>query len=289
MNLKTKIFFYALYAMAAAVFFLYLLFPSQTISALIVERITQGSPDVQVSIRESQPVFPPGLKLEPLSIEYARIPILRMPHLKVMPSLFSMLSDGKQMTFNGPLGHGSLKGNAEFLMDGQRPQTRIIMNLTEVPMEVFEFLRRWPAYQLSGDMTAYLDYDSRKGSGGTTNLKMQVSPTRIVFDPPLLGLAQMDFTLLESEMTLTQRMLQIKRFELSGNQLEGRITGSIVLKQPLEKSRLSLTCTFKPQAAFLAEHKTDMIGNLLGTASAQQRGIIIRIAGTLDNPSYAVR
>ena len=57
----------------------------------------------------------------------------------------------------------------------------------------------------------------------------------------------------------------------------------------MEKSRLSLSCTLKPHAAFLAEHKNDMIGGLIGGASAQQRGIIIRIGGTLDNPSYAVR
>jgi type II secretion system protein N len=138
-------------------------------------------------------------------------------------------------------------------------------------------------------MTAYLDFDSRKGSGGTTNVKMQVTPVRIVLNQPLLGLAQMDFTQLEAELTVTQRTLQVKRFEFSGNQIEGKLTGTIVFQQPLEKSRLSLSCTLKPQPAFLAEHRTDMIGNLLGAASMQQRGIIIRIAGTLDNPSYATR
>jgi len=289
MNSKGKLFFYTLYAMAAVGLFLYLLFPSQTISALIVDRINQSNPDVQVSIQQAQPVFPPGLKLEALAVAYGQIPVIRMPHIKVMPTLFSLLANEKQVTFKGPLGHGWLKGNADFLLDAQRPQTRIIMNFSEVPLEVFEVLRRLPAYQLSGDMTAYMDYDSRKGSGGTTNVKMQVTPTKIVFDPPIFGLGQMEFTQLESEMTITQRMLQIKRFELSGTQIEAKITGSIVFSQPMEKSRLSLSCTLKPQPAFLAEHKTDMIGGLLGGASAQQRGIIIRIAGTLDNPSYAVR
>jgi type II secretion system protein N len=289
MKFKATFVLYGLYALAAACVFLYLLFPSQTISALIVERITRESPAVRVSIQETQPVFPPGLKLQPLTVEYGAIPIVRMSHIKVMPALFSMLGNEKQVSFKGPLGRGSLKGNADFHMDGQMPQTRVVMNLSEVPLDVFDVLQQLTAYQLSGNMTAYLDFDSRKGSGGTTNVKMQVTPVRIVLNQPLLGIAQMDFTQLEAELTVTQRTLQVKRFEFSGNQIEGKLTGTIVFQQPIEKSRLSLSCTLKPQPAFLAEHRTDMIGNLLGAASTQQRGIIIRIAGTLDNPSYATR
>lgn len=290
MNSTGKILLYGLYTLAAVVFFLYLLFPSRTISDLIVERIARIRPDVQVRIEQAHPAFPPGLKLEPLSVGYADMPVVRMPYVTITPALLSMLGREKQIAFDGPLGHGALKGHAELVLAGQKPQTKVTLNLTDVPLDVFELLRRrWPAYQVSGDMTAYIDYDSRRGSGGTANVKMDVTPARVVFAPPIFGLPQMEFTRLESEMTITPRMLQIKRCEISGTQIDGRITGSIVFRQPLEKSRLTLSCTLKPQPAFLAEHKNDMIGGLLGTAAAQQRGLIFRISGTLENPNYVVR
>jgi len=288
MNHTGKILLYGFYTAAAVALFLYLLFPSQTISDLIVERISQTGSDMQVSIKEAHPVFPPGLKLEPFAVGYADLPLIHMPHVTVMPALLSMLGNEKQIAFKGPLGHGSLKGHAELALDGQKPQTKITMNLAEVPMEVFQILQRWPNYRIAGDMTAHIDYDSRKGTGGTANVKMEITPTSIIFNPPLFGLAQMEFTQLQAEITVTPRMLQIKRCEVSGTQLEGKITGSIVFRQPLSKSRLTLSCTLKPQPAFLADHKNDAIGGMLGTASAQQRGVIFRISGALDNPNYVV-
>lgn len=289
MNSTGKILLYGLYTLAAVCVFLYLLFPSQTISRMIVDRIARARPDVQVGIKDARPVFPPGLKLESLSVDFGDTPIIQMPFIKIMPALFSMLGSEKHIAFNGPLGHGSLKGLAELTSEGQRPQTKVVLNLTEVPLEAFEILRRWPNYQMTGDMTAYIDYDSRKGTNGTANVKMDITPAKIVFNPPLMGLTQMEFAQLGAEMTVTPRMVQIRRCEVSGTQIEGKITGAIIFRQPLKKSRLTLSCTLKPQPAFLADHKNDMIGGLIGSASAQQRGIILRISGTLDNPNYVVR
>jgi type II secretion system protein N len=288
MNSTGKILLYGLYVIAAVCFFLYLLFPSQTISRMIVDRVSQARSDVRVDVKDAHPVFPPGLKLESLSVDFADTPIIRMPFIKIVPALFSMMGGEKHIAFNGPLGHGSLKGLAELTSEGQRHQTKVILNLTEVPLEAFEILRRWPNYQVAGDMTAYIDYDSRKGTDGTANVKLDIAPTKIVFNPPIMGLTQMEFTQLETEMTITPRILQIRRCEVSGSQIEGKITGAIIFRQPLQKSRLTLSCTLKPQPAFLSDHKNDMIGGLIGNASAQQRGIIFRISGTLDNPSYVV-
>jgi type II secretion system protein N len=289
MNSTGKILLYGLYAIAAVCFFLYLLFPSQTISRMIIDRVSQARPDVRLDIKEAHPVFPPGLKLKSLSVNFDDTPIVRMPFIKIVPALFSMLGDEKHIAFNGPLGHGSLRGRVELTSEGQRPQTKVILNLSDVPMKAFEILRRWPNYQVAGDMTAYVDYDSRKGTGGSASVKLDITPTKIVFNPPVMGLTQMEFTQLGAEMTVTPRILQIRRCEVSGTQIDGKITGSIIFRQPLQKSRLTLSCTLKPQPAFLADHKNDIIGGLLGSASAQQRGIILRISGTLDNPNYVIR
>jgi len=90
-------------------------------------------------------------------------------------------------------------------------------------------------------------------------------------------------------MNLSSRMLQIRRWEATGPQIDSRASGSIVLRQPLGASRVTLACTVKPQAGFLAEHKNDVLGGLLASANAQNRGMVFRISGTLDHPSYVMR
>ena len=84
-------------------------------------------------------------------------------------------------------------------------------------------------------------------------------------------------------------MIQIKHCELSGPQVEGRITGSIVFRRPFQNSRLTLSCTIKPQPAFLADQKNSMIAGFLSSETARKRGIVLRIAGTVGKPSYVIR
>lgn len=284
-----KIILYGLYTLVALGLFLYWRFPSQTVSQLIIAQIQQASPAIQVSIKDAYAAFPPGLKLEPVAVAYADLPIVNLDYLKVTPALLSILGSQKEFTFNGVMGRGTLKGSAELITDEQRPQTKIILNLNNVPIDYLEMLKQWPKYKIAGEMNAYVDFDSRKGTGGTTNVNLEITPAKIKFSTPVLGIEQLEFSQIQTEMTLTSRMLQIKRCDASGTQLEGKLTGSIVFRQPLQSSRLTLSCTLKPQASFLAEHRNDPIAAMLGSENAQKRGIIFRISGTLDNPSYVIR
>jgi len=289
MKRSGKIFFYALYAAGAVCVFLYLLFPSQTVSELIMAKIAQYNDDIQVDIDDAHPTFPPGLKLQPLDISYAGMPMLEMGYVSIVPGLFSVFGKEKKVAFKGSLGDGDLKGQVTLISDGKRPQTRINADLVNVPIDVFGILQQWPDYQLAGDINSNIDYDSNQGAGGTAEIRIDIRPAKIVFGQPLLGLEQMEFSQIESHMNITPRMIQIKRCELSGNQLEGKITGSIIFRRPIQNSRITLSCTVKPQPAFLAMHKDSMIAGLLGSATAQKRGIVLRISGTLGRPNYVVR
>jgi type II secretion system protein N len=284
-----KIMFYGLYAVLALGFFLYLLFPSQAVRDLVVARIEQTHPDIRVHMEGAHPVFPPGLKLAPLSVAYAGVPILNMAHLKVLPGIFSFLGSQKHLAFSGPMGSGALKGHADLKLDVPQPEVKLTLNLAGIPVEELEALKQLHQFGLAGTLTAYIDFDSLKGPGGTANINMEITPARIVFNAPLLGLEQLEFSQIQSEATLTPRMLQIRRLDASGAQLESRTTGSIVFREPFQNSRINLSCMIKPQAGFVAEQKDTMIGAMLASPTAQQRGILIRIAGTLEKPSYVVR
>lgn len=289
MRRSKKILLYILYTLAALLFFFYLRFPSQTVRDLIVAKVEAAKPELQITADGAYPVFPPGLKLEPFALAYGEIPIVRMAHLKVVPGLISMFRQNKEMDFNGPVASGFLKGNAQIELNESRPTYNVVMNLVRVPVDALALLDMWPDYKLAGEMSTHITYDSRKGAGGTTSINAEITPARIVLGEPLMGIEQMEFSQVVAEMTVTPRMLQIARCELSGNQIEGKITGSIIFREPLQNSRITLSCTLKPQPAFVAEHRNDMIGGFLASETAQKRGVIFRISGTVGNPSYVVR
>jgi type II secretion system protein N len=289
MKYSGKILLYSGFALVAVIFFLYLLFPSELFRDVLEERVAQINPDLMIVTETIQPTIPPGLKLQPLVISYTDLPVLRSDYLKVTPNLFSLLSDPKVFHFKGPIGSGDFRGRGEINRKTKRPQDKLTLNLNNIPVEVIEMLELWPQYQPSGELSGRVNYDSLKGAGGTVEADVQISPFRITLNPPLMGLETLDFSELKAQMTMTPRMLQIRRCEAGGNQLEGKLTGSIIFSKPFGNSRLTMSLTVKPRPEFVAQHKNDIIGGFLATDKAQKRGILLRFSGTLDNPSYRIR
>lgn len=284
-----KILIYTLYTLAAVAFFLYYMFPSDLMRELLMEQVAQTQSNIHVTTDYIRPIIPPGLRLEPFEVSYGQMPIMQADHLNVRPELFSLLGDTKIFAFKGSLAGGQLKGRAELHAKAQRPQAKITLNLNRVPLDAMEIMNQWPNYQPEGELEAHINYDSRKGVGGTALVNLEVGAARISIDPPLMGLEALEFSQIKAELNVTRRMLQIKRCEASGSQVEGKITGSIIFRQPIEKSRITLAMTVKPQPAFIADHKNDMIGGLLASDRAQKRGVVLRFSGTLDNPRYVIR
>ncbi len=289
MKRKSKIALYCLYTLLAVLFFLYVRFPSATVQELVSARIAQIDPLLEVRSRSVRPTLAAGLRFQPLTVSYDDMALCTLDNLKLTPELFALLRGRQNFDFHAPVGAGTIRGRVEMIPDPRQAQTRISVNFDSVPVELLDILKRYPAYRPSGNMNAHVEFDTRRGADGTAKLNLEIMPAKLSFAPPVMGLEQLDFTRVQAEMSLSSRMLQIRRWEAAGPQIDSRLSGSIVLRQPLGASRVTLACTVKPQAAFLAEHKNDMLGGLLASANAQNRGMVFRITGTLDHPSYTMR
>lgn len=288
MKRTTKIFLYIVFTLVALVFFLYHRFPSEMVYSALSGQIARLDPKVHLATDSIRPTLPPGLKLEPLSVNYAEIPIMRMDFLKVKPELLSLLSRSKRYTYTARMGSGELRGRADTIIENNRAQSKFAITVEAAPLDYIDLLNHWKNYQTNGELDATIRFDSLKG-GGTAEVNIEISPAQIEFEPPLMGIESLDFTKLNTQLVVTQRMLQIRNCEAFGTQLEGKITGSIIFREPIEESRISLTLTLKPQPAFVAYHKNDMIGGVLASANAQKRGVVFRLSGTINNPRYVIR
>ncbi|MGD8833627.1 MAG: type II secretion system protein GspN [Desulfobacteraceae bacterium] len=288
MKRTTKIFLYVVFGLAALVLFLYLRFPSKIVKNTVTEQIKAIDPKAELGMDEVSLTIPPGLKIRPLSVDYAAQPIFHMDDLKVTPSLFSLFTTAKKLSYHGNIGSGELKGRAETAILNKREQTKVAMTLTRVPLNYIDLLNQWKSYTPEGELDATVNFDSLK-AGGTADINLEISPTKISFNPPLMGIEALDFDRLNAQLIVTQRMLQIRHCEASGDQIEGKITGSIVFRKPISNSRITLSLTVKPQPAFIEDHKNDVIGGMLSAGNAQKRGVVFRISGTIQNPRYVIR
>jgi type II secretion system protein N len=288
MKQTTKIFLYIAFALAALVFFIYIRFPSQMMINAVNDQIHAIDPMANLVTDDITLTIPPGLKLEPLSVDYAHQPIFHMDDLNVTQSLFSLFASTKHYSYHGDIGSGVLNGRAETAIQNKREQTKVAMTLTRVPLNYIDFLNQWKNYVPDGELDATVNFDSLKG-GGTADINLEISPARISFTPPLMGIETLDFSQLKAQLVVTQRMLQFRNCEAFGDQIEGKVTGSIVFRKPIEDSRLTLSLTVKPQPAFIEDHKNDVIGGMLSAGSTQKRGMVFRISGTILNPRYVIR
>jgi type II secretion system protein N len=289
MNRTAKFILYVVYSVAVVVFFLVVLFPSQPLKRMIIEQVALAQPEIELQTETVRIVFPPGLKLAPIAIAYAGIPVIKVDQVKLIPSLVSFVSQTKHIGIRGDIGSGALKGQSVLIQDAKRPQTKMTLNLSNVPIAMLSVANQWPQFRPSGEINAFIDYDSRRSGAGGANINLEATLAAVTLTPAVMGLERLEFSKIESEITLTPRMMQIKRFSATGLQIDGKLTGSVIFRQPLGNSRITMSCTLKPQPAFVAEHKNDLIGGLLTSQTAQKRGIIFRISGTLDNPKYVMR
>lgn len=289
MNRSRKIVLYGLYTLAVVFFFLYVRFPSQAVQDYVTKKIHQSYPDIQLITEKVTPVFPFGLKMAPLTLSYSGTPVLRTDFATATVSLSSLFKKNKQIDYSGTIGNGSFKGWTEWSKIEKKSQVKSSLKFMNLAIESVDWVNRWPGYKPWGEMNASLDYDSRKGGTGSATVLIDIAQAGVLLNPALMGLEKIEVAQLQAEMVLTQKMLQIKRCDANGPQMTGKLVGSVMLREPIGSSRLTMSCTIKPEPAFIAEHKTDPIGGLLGSETAQQRGLVFRITGTLDTPNYTTR
>ena len=255
---------------------------------MLVAKMNQLDPLAQLETDSVRPASPPGIKLVPLTVIYDDMPIVRLDSLKITPHLFSMLGQNKRFSFKGILADGKLSGTADLAATSSGEKIQGDLRFSGVPLEFLEILNQYPNFKPDGKLNATVSFDSARG-GGSADINLEITPARIVLDPPLMDLKVLEFSLIKAQLAATQRMVQIRNCEATGDQLEGKLTGAVVLRQPFADSRLTLSLTAKPLPTFIADHKNDMIGGLLASGNVQKRGLIFRISGTIDNPNYVIR
>ena len=100
MNRKTQL-LYGIYILAVAVFFLYILFPSDTVATYVTSRINRVNSDINVDVDRVSLAFPLGLTLHDARVYYLRTEVFKTDNLKIVPSFLSLFRSRIVFFFHG--------------------------------------------------------------------------------------------------------------------------------------------------------------------------------------------
>ncbi len=285
---------YLAYIIVVIVFFAYYLFPSDKVKEYITFKVNSANLNYNISINKLEPAFPPGLVL--YNIELYRLSdfLINVEKIKIIPKLLSFFSPETSFCFRGTACEGVFEGIANVEESSTGEQIMIDAKLAGIQIRDIPAVKNLIGnIEISGMLGGKVGLASKKGSFNTLGADLNISDCRIKLLMPFFSPYDFNFRSIKTVMAIKKNTLQIDQCIIRGEQLDGSITGSVFLKDPVGKSVLNLKGTFKPQTLFLANLRKVIPLNLplnyFSKNASNESNLPISISGTIDKPDIYLR
>jgi type II secretion system protein N len=289
--LSVKAFFgYLFYTLLVAALFLVLLFPDQAVKAYVDGRLAAIDPALTMQAESIRPALPPGLKMTGVDLNRDSVRLAHVDDARVSPELSPLLKGKKQFQFLARLADGTIQGRA--MLPGTSPSDRLRVeaDLARIHLDRLDAVRTNERFTLFGSLDGRITHEKgRAPTGGTTNGRLTVSELRIALKSPFFGITELVMDQSEAEFVISGQRLRLKTLTFGGPMVEGKITGSIELRTPLEQSRLNLSGNAKPRPELVARLQEAIPAGIIDTRTLGSRGVMFRVDGSLDNPDISMR
>jgi len=288
MKITKKLLLYFIYIVAATVFFLYYLFPSDAAKKYVAFQLNKVNPDFSLTIDHIQPVLAPGIRFYTVSLYHLGDSLVDAEQITIIPGLQSLFRSKATVSFRGKAYEGTIEGKADITKKTSDREVAIDANFSGIRIEESPALQNLIDRSISGVLEGKVTL-SRKGPSRKGSAKLTLSDCKVELLSPLINLDQLTFGSIKVDVSINKQTIQIKQCIFKGQQMDGRISGSVTLKKPFEKSVLNLSGVLKPHHFFLADLKKSLPANLFPKKRPGSSGYPIRLTGTLDKPGFALK
>jgi type II secretion system protein N len=285
MNRKKRL-LCGIYILAVAVFFLYYLFPSDTISIFIASRFNRINSDIHIAVGHASLAFPLGVKLHDASVYYLNTEVFKSDHLKIVPNFLSLFRSEIVFFFKCSAFEGTLEGRGEF--DKNRPDQHaaIAVKISGINIKKISAIKHFVGRNITGLLEGNFTYRITGKSDRELDAGFIISDGELELLMPILKQNSIPFTKIETNITVKNERFNIKRCTIKGDQLDGSISGLVYLTEPLDRSRLRLSGLIKPNSEFIEKLGKDLPLNLLPKNILSKKVVRLRIYGSLDAPRF---
>jgi len=296
MNNFKKRLLYFIYIIVVIVLFIYYLFPSDAVKKYVAVEFNKLHPDFNISINSIKPVFPPGLRLYNVKIYNVNNLLFEAEQITITPVLLSLLSAKPAFAFKGKAYDGFLEGNGTLIkktgtknpnikdMNGRKIEVKT--KLYGINIKNISAIQRLVEREITGILDGLFSFNSSE-STGTLMADINISDCEIELLLPLFNLNSIAFTDIKTKAVINNKKIQINECIIKGKQADGRIYGSVNLKNPFGQSVLNLTGNIKPHRLLI-----ENLQNIFPVKSLMKTGedsLPVRLYGTIGQPGFSLK
>ena len=282
-------FLYSLYAMLAGILFLYLLFPSDAVVKYVNHRVNLINPELKLETSKIALAFPPGLIFHDLKVYNKQEQIFTMTKVRVIPSILTLMKT-PMVNFQASGYGGKIQGTVNIFKPGSDKMpwgVKIQADLAGIGLEYIEILHQFKEFTIHGLINGQIEY-SYKGRNENGNIKLDVDGLVVALTTPVYGLKELKhfaFDSVKTNIKMNQRRsFSINEFKVQGSQINGAVSGSLMIKKPFLRTRLNLKGKIKPHPEFI--QSLGVMGNLFKKKDLET-GKVFKIRGSFAKPDFS--
>jgi type II secretion system protein N len=280
---------YLCYALALFALFAYLKFPSQQVRAFVLTTLSHHGFE-QIHIGSVEPLLPAGLTFSEVSVARdvngQSVELMRLPELQVQLRTLRPFANPVRIGFEGGFYGGTLLGALEWESNGKGPTLGIHVDLQDIRPAAHPLAAKLGNAigdgKLGGSMT--LQLSGGRWQDGNGRLIIQGGAGNI--GALYIGgvqLPSLSYEQLTGELTLQQRSVVVKDFQIHGRDWQVDVQGKVSLNERLPQSPIDLTLRLRASDAL--EQQLGFIGMLLKQRRDRRGFAALKISGTLEHPN----
>jgi type II secretion system protein N len=266
---------YVLYGILLTLVLLYVRFPSEMLRDYILEMSDQMQPEVHLSIDTVSPSFPFTLQIHDARIalkENVQKILFQADDVFIRPRFASLWREGYAFDFQCLAYKGELTGNIRFEEALMGNPFDMALEINGIQLDDTLNLKETLGFPITGVFNGTITYAAKGRFPGasTGDADIQALDCRLGLTQPILGLNALEFNEITAKLALDRQILQVKDIQLKGREMNGSLSGKVIMRRDIMVSRLDLRGTFEPFADLVKETGGSQdIFKLLGQQSRQ--------------------
>jgi type II secretion system protein N len=242
---------YAAFTVAALIVFAYLRFPGETFARYLAALATDLNPEAILLVDDIKPAIPPGMTLDNVTLGFRDTPqaTISADAVTVGPAWLPLFKGRSAAAFAAKTYGGTVNGQAQtgrFLaLDGPIDWN---VYLDGIDVGKIAYLKERLGHQITGNLTGVMTFSGPLESmqNGAGNFDFTLVNGAYPLRETIMGMERLDFRKVEAAVGIKNGVLTIKRLRLTGDRINGTLSGDIVLNgADIKSSQISLNFTFE--------------------------------------------
>ncbi|MFZ3045301.1 MAG: type II secretion system protein GspN [Desulfatirhabdiaceae bacterium] len=283
LNPDRRFLLFGIYTLVAVVIWGYVLFPADSIKAVLANRVHLWNSDIRIQIGNLFPTLWPGIRITDVQIFQAGKKWMDWNAMSVRLNGFSLTDGSADWGVHGSDPAGRIDGvwttEFGFSMTPKRFHMTISNFLLDKLPMLHERLNRQAFGILSADIQGQIN-----GQALTATARVSLNDGKIGIDIPEMTIKQVLFQRIDADIDVTRDDLRLVRCAFKGPHLSGQLAGDIHLDRQPDQSRITLSGTAQIHHLLMTGLRFPSVAAMLNSRFPE--GVPFRLTGILAKPRW---